>query len=120
MTLVYKFADAIATMEGFFTQGSRAQLNNNPGNLRSWGHYPLVKGFVAFPAAEDGWKALRTQVQKNFDRGLTTREFFGGKPGVYAGYAPSADGNYPEKYAKFVAGKCGIDVDAVLKDIVDG
>lgn len=97
------FSQAIATMEGFYVKGSIAKLNNNPGNLRSWGDRPINKGFAQFPDEASGFKALRQQIDKNiFTRKLSLKEFFGGKLGVYAGYAPKADKNNPDKYAKFV------------------
>ena len=119
MSLIDGIAQAIATMEGFFKPGSLAARNNNPGNLRSWGSTPIAAGYAAFQSADQGWAALRSQIQKNVNRGLTLREFFAGKPGVYAGYAPSADKNNPEAYAKFVAGRLGVDVDTPLSQIVD-
>lgn len=117
MNLIDGIAQAIATMEGYFKPNSLAARNNNPGNLRSWGSAPVVSGYAAFQSPEQGWAALRAQIQRNIDRGLTLREFFGGKPGVYAGYAPSADKNNPEAYAKFVAGRLGVDVDTPLSQI---
>lgn len=108
MTLVDLIARAIATMEGFYIPGSIAQRNNNPGNLRSWGSNPIVNGYAKFPTAEAGWAALRRQVELNINRGLTLEEFFAGKPGVYGGYAPSADSNDPDGYARYVAQQTGI------------
>lgn len=42
------------------------------------------------------------------------REFFGGKEGVYPGYAPATDNNDPEKYAAFVAARLGVSPDTPL------
>ena len=120
MANVNDFAAAIARYEGYYTAGSVAQRNNNPGNLRSWGSYPVVNGFVQFPDAETGWAALRSQVQKNIDRGLTLDEFFSGKSGVYPGYAPAADNNQPSKYAATVATWLGISSDAPLAAALAG
>ena len=103
-------------MEGFYKPGTLAVINNNPGNLRQWGTLPTNKGYAVFPTEADGWRALRSQVRKNIDRGLTLREFFAGKPGVYSGYAPSADGNHPTQYAKFVSDRIGVPVDRVLRE----
>lgn len=101
--LVITFAEAIAHKEGFYTPGSLARRNNNPGNLRKWGNNPIVDGFVDFPSREEGFKALRHQVRKNlYERQLSMLEFFAGKEGVYAGYAPASDNNRPGKYAAFV------------------
>ena len=96
----------IAMYEGFFNAGLKptlARRNNNPGNLRSWGDRPINRGFAQFPDESSGFKALRQQIDKNiFTRRLSLKEFFGGKLGVYSGYAPKADKNNPDKYAKFV------------------
>jgi hypothetical protein len=62
----------------------------------------------------DGWNALYSQIQTNIGRGLTLNEFFAGKPGVYAGYAPSADSNSPLAYAQRVGSDAGIPVDVPL------
>lgn len=109
--LVHEIALAIGKMEGFGTPGTVATRNNNPGNLRKWGNVQIIDGFASFPSAAAGWEALRSQVSRNVKRGLTLREFFQGKPGVYPGYAPSSDGNRPSNYAEFVAGSVGIPVD---------
>jgi len=112
--LVERIAVAISEMEGFNKPGSMAQRQNNPGNLRSWGKTPIVDGFANFPTAAEGWSALRRQIWRNVDRGLTLYEFFGGKPNVYAGYAPDADGNRSRHYAEFVAKRAGIPVNVPL------
>ncbi len=117
MSLTDSISQAIATMEGFYTAGSIAQRNNNPGNLRSWGSNPVVDGYAKFPTVADGWAALNQQVNLNISRGLSLYEFFGGKPGVYAGYSPSADANNPQAYAVFVAGRVGIDPSVPLNSI---
>ena len=117
--LVERIAIAISEMEGFNKPGSRAQRQNNPGNLRSWGKTPIVEGFANFPTAAEGWSALRRQIWRNVDRGLTLYEFFGGKPNVYAGYAPDADGNRSRHYAEFVAKRAGIPVNVPLNKLYD-
>ena len=116
--IVEKIATAISVMEGFPKAGSRANRQNNPGNLRSWGKTPIVEGFANFPTAAEGWSALRRQIWRNVDRGLTLYEFFGGKPNVYAGYAPDADGNRSRHYAEFVAKRAGIPVNVPLPDVL--
>jgi hypothetical protein len=115
--LIDAIAAAIARMEGFFKPRSIAQRNHNPGNLRSWGTRPTVGGYAQFDTDEDGWKALRRQVSRNIGRNLTMYEFFGGKPGVYPGYAPAADSNHPREYAEFVARQVGCQPDAVLSTL---
>lgn len=113
--LIKDFAESIARFEGFYRTRSRAARNNNPGNLRSWGTTPVVGGYAVFPTEALGWRALKLQIGKNIDRGLTTEEFFGGKHKVYPGYAPAADRNEPKIYAKFVAKRVGIPVDVPIK-----
>lgn len=118
--LIERIAAAIATMEGWDILTSRARKNNNPGNLRSWGAAPKEAGYAYFQTEEDGWAALRMQVAKNIGRKLTMYEFFGGKAGVYAGYAPAADNNYPVRYAEFVAAKVGLDPSRTIISYVTG
>lgn len=115
MTIVESIAAAIAQMEGFNSQGSVAQRQNNPGNLRSWGSNPVIGGYAKFPNVTAGWSALYSQIQKNINRGLSLNEFFGGKPGVYPGYSPGSDGgNRPANYAAFVGSHVGIPVDVPI------
>lgn len=116
---VSRFAEAIATFEGFYKPGSLAKRNRNPGNIRSWGQLPQHRGFVIFPSEDAGFEALQAQIRKNIKRGLTVNEFFGGKPRVYPGYAPDSDGNHSKRYAAFVAKRLGISPDVVIADAMD-
>ena len=114
-------AQAIAQEEGYNRPGSIAQRNNNPGNLRSGvGQTGTSGGYATFASADDGWQALNHQIQVNINRGLTLNEFFGGKPGVYSGYAPSADANDPARYAAFVAQRTGADPNVPISDLLAG
>jgi hypothetical protein len=90
--------------------------NNNPGNLRAGNGSTGVdsRGIAIFPDMATGEAALEHQVDLNIGRGLTLDEFFAGKPGVYAGYAPSGDSNDPSGYASTVAGWLGIPENAPL------
>lgn len=115
--LVDQIAESIARMEGFFKPGSVAARNNNPGNLRAWGNRPVVNGFAQFETAAEGWAALRRQVELNIARGLTLQEFFGGKTGVYSGYAPAQDNNRPAEYARFVAQQAGVSDNVPLNNL---
>lgn len=120
--LTDSLSNAIARMEGWLVPGSVAQRNNNPGNLRAGPGSVGTdsKGYAIFPDAATGWAALRRQVDLNIGRGLTLQEFFGGKPGVYAGYAPAADSNQPSNYANTVAGWLNISSNAVLSSAPPG
>ena len=84
-------------------------MNNNPGNLRAGNGATGVdsRGIAIFPDLATGEAALERQVDLNIGRGLTLDEFFGGKSGVYAGYAPAGDSNNPSGYASTVAGWLG-------------
>lgn len=108
-------------MEGYNTPGTLASRNNNPGNLRSGpGQIGTSGGFAVFPSPDAGFAALDNQIQLNAARGLTLNEFFAGKPGVYAGYAPSSDSNNPAAYASFVAGQTGLDPNTPLSSLLAG
>lgn len=108
-----------------------AQMNNNPGNIRVWRDasgrpYPTKSGYVDFAewarqqlpgspsalvydrAGAEGWRVLGVLVGHYIDGRYT-----GGKPptvaDMFRAYAPSADKNDPGGYARFVAGKLGVD-----------
>jgi hypothetical protein len=78
------------------------------------------RGIAIFPDLATGEAALQHQVDLNIGRGLTLDEFFGGKAGVYAGYAPAADSNNPSAYASTVAGWLGIPENSVLSSLAVG
>jgi len=118
--LINLFAEKIAKMEGFYNPSTISFRNNNPGNLRSWGTVPIFDGYARFSTPEGGWIALREQIRKNvFVRKLTFYEFFAGKKGVYAGYAPTDDGNLPAVYASYVAKAFEVPKETVIADLVD-
>lgn len=138
--LIEAVARAIARKEGFFVKGKNgiptiAQRCNNPGNLTHWKDpngkpYPMANGYVRFPDEETGWRALRAQVRINaLKRGLTWREFFAGKPGLYAGFCPKDDGrdpllrkNNPLEYAhqvlQWVAGPDASDINQPIRALL--
>lgn len=120
--LIDKMAKAGAKVEGFFNKGkpTRAQLNNNPGNVRqSKAPYDYVK----YETLEDGWRAMRWQLMICVFGGgpsafplrnkvpLTWRTLYAGQRdekgnvlvGGYPGYAPKGDGgNDPRVYSACV------------------
>lgn len=116
-SLTTDLAAAIQRMEGACSGTSCT--NNNPGNLRAGPGQIGVdsRGFAIFPDYATGEAALEHQVDLNIGRGLTLDEFFAGKPGVYAGYAPSGDANNPAGYASTVAGWLGIPENSPLSSI---
>lgn len=116
-SLTTDLAGAIQRMEGACS-GSTCR-NNNPGNLRAGPGSTGVdsRGIAIFPDQATGEAALQRQVDLNIGRGLTLDEFFGGKAGVYAGYAPAADSNNPSAYASTVAGWLNIPENSVLSSL---
>jgi len=141
--LIEKIARAIAEMEGFYVTAAKptlAQRNANPGNIRQWRDargrlYPTQRGYVdlvawaseRFPGAsreelsrraiEEGWRILRVLVGQ-----YLVGKYTQGKPPtaeeMFRVYAPSADGNHPANYARFVARKIGARPDQRLIDLV--
>lgn len=128
------FCDAIREFEGWFP-GSTSYRNNNPGNLR---RSPLaigidIRGYAIFKTFADGWNALVRDVTiKATGRSKAWHDADGDKvldPGeeitpedslfeFFAVYAPSADGNYPRKYALFVAKRCGLTAETPIKELM--
>lgn len=101
-------------------EGSGAR-NNNPGNIMDYAYYQTTGQFrlAQFPSLDDGVQALKDLIAKRAP-GLTLREFFGGKPGVYTGYAPAGHGaNDPDVYARNVANALGISPDEVITTLGD-
>lgn len=78
------FSEAIAREEGFYTNGSRPQRNNNPGDLL-WGdeaqRFGATHGdphFAVFPDVETGWDALK--------KWLSVKAKIDGNGNLLAGY----------------------------------
>lgn len=90
---------------------------NNPGAIFD----TRANKLRTYQTYEEGYQALINQVRLNVSRGLTLEEFFGGKPGVYPGYAPVAPGihstNNPNKYASNVSSWTGIPLGVPIKDV---
>jgi len=128
------------TFGGVTFEEYRGQRNANPGNIRQWRDargrpYPTHRGYVDFVAwaserfpglsreemsrraLEEGWRILRVLVGQYLDGKYTQ-----GKPPtaeeMFRVYAPSADGNDPAGYARFVAGRLGARPDQRLIDLV--
>jgi hypothetical protein len=63
-------AQAIATAEGFYVDGSRPQRNHNPGDMTAdlIGRAIGTDGpFVVYSNDDDGWTNLKAQIAKWFD-----------------------------------------------------
>lgn len=119
------WADAIQEFEGWsgpsarYPLGTRSFRNNNPGNLR---YSPFETGqdggFSKFATYADGRAALVHQLRiaaegksKVYAPTDTLLAFFGK-------YAPSSDGNHPQAYAAFVAGKLGTGVATQIRELL--
>jgi hypothetical protein len=118
---VDSLAAAITQMEGACSSPGVCR-GNNPGNLRAYAAGQPVdsRGIRIFPDFDSGEAALDSQISLNVSKGLTLNEFFAGKPGVYSGYAPSADSNNPAGYASFVASQTGADPNVPLSSLLAG
>lgn len=114
-------AAAITRMEGSCTSAGVCR-NNNPGNLRAYAAGQPVdsRGIRIFPDYQSGYDALLAQESLNISKGLTVDEFFGGKAGVYPGYAPAADKNNPNVYAGNVSNWLNIPRDVPLSELLGG
>lgn len=110
-------ATAIAQMEGFNTAGTLARINRNPGNIRTWagaGRDVVNRGYVVFPDNQSGWNALYKLVDDYIDG-----RYHGGRSPnlveMFRTYAPAADSNDPDHYARFVASRTGLNLNTPLK-----
>ena len=99
--LIFKLAHAIARQEGFFSQGTRAQRNNNPGNIwdgigkgkkvRIWPNLPIDDaGFLIFKSPEQGTAFLYSLIMRKVAGGMNLTQ-------LIASYAPSSE-NDTNKY----------------------
>jgi hypothetical protein len=112
--------EAMIDREGSRKPGTVGFRNNNPGNLRFTGQPEAIGkdafGFAVFPNWAAGTRAMDAQIRNNLDRGLTLGEMIGGKPKVYAGWAPAKDRNDPKAYTEYVAGRTGYDPSLVMEE----
>ena len=111
--IVKRFSDAIAAAEGFDVAGSRAQRNNNPGDIVSGGV------FVVYSSITEGWQALYDQVYKMFCGGssyynpnMTIREV----GFIYADGAHDPSG--AQNWAQNVANYLGVSPDTTLNSLM--
>lgn len=87
---------------------------NNPGAI--WDM--KTNGLRQYSSYEEGYAAMMGLIGRVINKGVTLREFFGGKPGVYPGYAPRGHGNNdPDNYAETVGRWLGIPVDVPLIEL---
>jgi hypothetical protein len=106
--------EAIAHVEGFFIPNSRAQRNNNPGNLNfaPWEAakfgavmetippgYNEQPRFAAFPTPTAGWTAMQTLLTADY-LSKTVQQ-------ALSIWAPSTDDNNVPAYVTGVCAMCG-------------
>ena len=92
--LIEAIANAIATAEGFFVQGSLPERNNNPGDLRAapWLLHTVVGGgFWQASSVGAGVAGLLHQIALDIARGQSLRQL------IYS-WAPPSDGNNTANY----------------------
>jgi hypothetical protein len=99
-------ADVMSKNEGQ-APGSRAQRNNNPGNIKGKGDNGTDKdGFAVYSTPEVGKKAqvdLLKNIQAKYPD-LTAQELINGRQGGYAGYSSAKDpGNSQASVDSYVA-----------------
>jgi hypothetical protein len=107
------------------TLGTRAQRNNNPGNLTNLGGGRLWPGqtgtdgrFAIFGTQAAGAAAAdQNLVAKQTQHGLSTLTQIIGDP--QHGWAPAADGNNPAAYAAAVGRAAGVDPNAPIDLVHD-
>jgi hypothetical protein len=98
-------ADAIQAFEGW-KPNSVSYRNRNPGNLRQRAARPFSldsQGYCVFDNLIDGYSSLLSDLRFKVNGkhpGLTLDSTLQDLMSVYA---PAADSNEPEKYARFVA-----------------
>ncbi len=117
MPSIQDLANSIATFEGYFTPGTIANRNNNPGNLRyaptQIGQENTVNGkFATFATQDDGWLALQSYIQTQANSGGTLRDF------IYK-YAPPNE-NDTSGYLNYVSGQLGVSADTGLAELFVG
>lgn len=96
------------------TQGTLANRNNNPGNLRFANQPGATQGqggFAAFPTAEAGFEALQKDILAKMTG--NTRTGLNGNSSIadfFKVYAPASDNNNPTSYANIVANSLNVPV----------
>lgn len=107
-----KLAKLIATMEGFYENGTKPQRFNNPGDLRHSPHSQHSadkNGIGQIDTVAHGWEDLERQLQLYADRGLTIQEM------VFDYYAPPSENNSAE-YLSYVCDGLGLQPTAQVTD----
>lgn len=103
-------------------QEGKPVWKNNPGNLRGapWITNPsIIDNFWVPTSLQEGIAGLDHLIALHRAQGNSIRDFIAGHPGVYAGFAPGADGNNDSVYISDVMKWTGIsDANAPLWDYI--
>jgi hypothetical protein len=113
---------AMAKQEGFFKHGTRAQKNNNPGNI-NYGKFAQThgatggddKGYAIFPTPGVGWAALEALLKTPTYKGRTLRE------ALYTYCPPKGDrrgDNDTDAYIRNVCDWTGLTPNTIIDDFV--
>lgn len=102
-------------------QGTLAQRNNNPGNLKYNGQKGATKGdkgFAKFNSYEEGMQALINDLQaKQSGKSRTGLKSSSSLQDLINVYAPASDNNNPTSYANTVAQSLGVSPNTPIKDL---
>lgn len=119
------FTQAWAKFEGFDMQGSLAQRNNNPVNVKgNWpgvvGHTP--SGLAIFDNVGHGWDAANAWVQQQLTEhpDWNFLQLFGKVLGNLQGGSVNNDQGNSDNEANFVANKLGVPAASSVADYVQG
>lgn len=111
---------AMAKHEGFFKQGTRAQRNNNPGNI-NYGKFAIAHGatgkddgnYAIFPTPEIGWAAMQALLTTTTYKGKTLRQ------AIFTYCPPKGDrrgDNDTEGYLRNVCDWTGLTPNTIIDD----
>jgi hypothetical protein len=117
--------DAWARFEGFYQQGSVAQRDNNPVNVK--GNWPGVvghtsSGIAIFDDVGDGWDAARAWVdeQETEHPDWSISQLFGKVLGNLDGTPVDNDQGNSQNEANYVANYLGVPVGTSVADYTGG
>lgn len=119
LATVRNFCLAIESREGYiapcptYPTGTSSWRHKNPGNCKD-----LNGNFLTFASKDEGFAYLENYVKRvmanehsAYPHNPTIAQYF-------AVYAPTNDANDPVSYSEEVAGKCGVTVDFLVKNLV--
>lgn len=113
---VEALAQAIATAEGFYVDGSRPQRDNNPGDMTVdiIGRGIGKDGpFIVYATADDGWANLKAQIQKWFDGSSHNADSSSTIADLSSFYTANDQGSW----AANVASALGVDVNTPISQL---